>query len=144
MKKVTNDLESLNFNTAISQMMIFINAVYKESVFPKEYAEGFVKLLNPIAPFITEEIWEQLGHNSSIAHETWPTYEEEKTVENEITIGIQINGKLRSEITIAMNLEKDAVLELALKDEKVQNYLAGKEIVKSIVVPNKIVNLVIK
>lgn len=143
-KKVTNDLESLNFNTAISQMMIFINAVYKESVFPKEYAEGFVKLLNPIAPFITEEIWEQLGHNSSIAHETWPTYEEEKTVENEITIGIQINGKLRSEITIAMNLEKDAVLELALKDEKVQNYLAGKEIVKSIVVPNKIVNLVIK
>ena len=101
-------------------------------------------MLNPIAPFITEEIWEQLGHNSSIAHETWPTYEEEKTVENEITIGIQINGKLRSEITIAMNLEKDAVLELALKNEKVQNYLAGKEIVKSIVVPNKIVNLVIK
>ena len=100
-KKVTNDYETLCINTAISQMMIFINAVQKESVFPREYAEGFVKLLNPLCPHITEEIWERLGHNNTIAYEPWPTYDEEKTIDDTITIGVQVNGKLRGTIDIA-------------------------------------------
>ena len=94
--------------------------------------------------FITEEIWERLGHTESIAYETWPTYDEEKTILEEVTIGVQINGKLRSELTISTDLEKEEILKLAMKDEKIQNYIEGKEIVKSIVVPNKIVNFVIK
>ncbi len=96
-KKVTMDFESLNFNTAISQMMIFINAVYKEEVFPKNMAEDFIKLLNPIAPYLTEEIWMMLGHDNTIAYESWPTYDENKVLDDKITIGIQINGKLREE-----------------------------------------------
>lgn len=143
-KKVTNDLETLNFNTAISEMMIFINAVYKEEVFPKEYAEGFVKLLNPITPFITEELWEFLGHNDTISYEPWPVYDESKTVLNEVTIGIQVNGKLRSEMTFKMDEEKETILKRVLEDEKIKLYLEGKEIVKTIVIPNKIVNIVVK
>ena len=143
-KKVTNDYESLNFNTAISQMMIFINAVYKEEVFPVEYAEGFIKLLNPIAPFITEEIWEKLGHNETIANESWPTYDEEKTIDDSIEIGVQVNGKLRASIKIVKDEDKDSVIEKALAEENVKKHIEGKEVVKTIVVPNKIVNIVVK
>ena len=143
-KKVTNDYESLNFNTAISQMMIFVNAVYKENVFPKEYAEGFVKLLNPIAPFMTEELWEKLGHNGSIANEAWPTYDEEKTVDSTLEIGVQVNGKLRASINIVKDEDKDSVIKKAMDEENVKKHLEGKEVVKTIVVPNKIVNIVIK
>ncbi len=143
-KKVTNDLETLNFNTAISGMMIFMNAVYKESVFPSEYAEGFIKLLNPIAPFITEELWEFLGHNETISYEPWPTYEEAKTVLNEVTIGIQINGKVRSEMTFMVDETNEEILQKVMNNEKIKAYLEGKEIVKTIVIPNKIVNIVLK
>jgi len=143
-KKVTNDFESLNFNTAISQMMIFINAVYKENTFPMEYAEGFIKLLNPIAPFMTEEIWEKLGHNESIANESWPVYDEEKTIDNALEIGVQVNGKLRAAIKIVKDEDKDSVIEKALNEENVKKHLEGKELVKTIVVPNKIVNIVVK
>lgn len=143
-KKVTNDYETLNFNTAISQMMVFVNAVYKESVFPRDYAEGFVKLLNPIAPFITEEIWQNLGHDETIAYEPWPSYDEEKARVQEITIGVQINGKLRAEIQTQMDEEKDSILNKAMEQENVKKYVEGKDIVKTIVIPNKIVNLVVK
>ena len=143
-KKVTNDYESLNFNTAISQMMIFINAVYKENVFPREYAEGFIKLLNPIAPFMTEEIWEKLGHESTIANETWPTYDDEKTVDDSLEIGVQVNGKLRATIKIVKDEDKESVIEKSLKEENVIKHIEGKEVVKTIVVPNKIVNIVVK
>jgi leucyl-tRNA synthetase len=143
-KKVTNDYETLNFNTAISQMMIFINAVSKEEVLPREYALGFIKLLNPIAPFITEEMWNILGHNESIAHEPWPTYDEEKTIDNEILIGVQVNGKLRGSISIVKDEDKDSVLNKAKEVDNVKKYLEGHEIIKEIVIPNKIVNLVIK
>jgi len=143
-KKVTSDYETLNFNTAISQMMIFINAVYKEKIYPREYAENFIKLLNPIAPFMTEEIWEKLGHNTTIAYEAWPLYDEEKAQNKEIVIGVQVNGKIRSEITVSYDEEKEVVLEKALQEEKVKKYLEGKEILKTIVVPNKIVNIVVK
>ena len=143
-KKVTEDFESLNFNTAISQMMIFINAVTKEDKYPKYMAEDFIKLLNPIAPFITEEIWERLGHNKTIAYEPWPKYDESKTIDDTIEIGVQVNGKLRASIEINLDEDKDSVIEKALKEENVQRHTEGKEIVKTIVVPNKIVNIVVK
>ncbi len=143
-KHVTLDLETLNFNTAISKMMVFINAVYKESIFPIEYAEGFVKLLNPIAPFITEELWEFLGHSETISYEPWPSYEEAKTICDEVTIGIQVNGKLRNEMTFLVDEEKEEILKKVMDNEKLKPYLDGKEIVKTIVIPNKIVNIVVK
>ena len=143
-KKVTEDYESLGFNTAISAMMIFVNAVYKEDNLPKEYAEGFIKLLNPIAPFITEELWEMLGHTNTIAYEEWPKYDESKLVETTIEIGVQVNGKLRGTISIEKDMDKDKVLEIAKENENVLNHIKDKTIIKEIVVPNKIVNIVVK
>ena len=143
-KKVTEDYEKLCFNTAISQLMIFVNAVYKEEVFPYEYAEGFIKLLNPIAPFITEEIWEMLGHSNTIAYEVWPVYDEEKTQNDQLEIGVQVNGKLRGTIKVKKDEDKKIVEELAMNEENVKKHLDGMEIVKVIVVPNRIVNIVVK
>ena len=143
-KKVTNDYESLNFNTALSQMMIFINAVYKEEVFPKHYAEGFIKLLNPVAPFITEELWERLGHTKTIANESWPKYDEEKTKESEKQIAVQVNGKVRGSITITEEDTEDIIKEKAKKQENVKKHIEGKEIIKVIVIKGKIVNIVVK
>ena len=143
-KKVTRDYETLNFNTAISQMMVFINAVYKENIFPKEYAEGFIKLLNPIAPFMTEEIWEKIGHTETIAYEPWPEYDEEKTVENNIEIGVQVNGKLRGSIEVNNDTSEDEMIKLALSNENVLRHTEGKEIIKTIVIKKRIVNIVVK
>ena len=143
-KKVTNDFENLSFNTAISEMMIFINAVYKENNLPKEYAEGFVKLLNPIAPHITEEMWEKLGHNNTIAYEPWPTFDESKTVDEEKEIGVQVNGKLRATIKANVNDDEETLKEKALKEENVIKFTEGKEIVKVIAIKGKIVNIVVK
>ena len=141
-KKVTNDYETMNFNTAISQMMIFINTAYKEDILPKEYAEGFLKLLNPVAPHITEELWEVLGHNNTISYESWPTFDEEKCKEDEFNLPIQVNGKLRGTLRIAFNTDEEIIKEKA--HELVSNYLEGKNIVKEIYVKNKIYNIVIK
>ena len=143
-KKVTEDYESLNFNTAISQMMIFINAVYKEDEFPLEYAINFVKLLNPIAPFITEEIWQMLGHDKTIAYETWPTYDIEKTKEDEFEMVVQVNGKVRGKIVVSMDTSKEEMEVLAKELDNVKKYINGKEIIKIITVPKKLVNIVIK
>ena len=143
-KKVTKDFENLNINTAISQLMIFINAVTKESVFPKEYAEGFIKLLNPIAPFITEEIWGQLGHKNTIAYEPWPTYDENTVVENEVEIGVQVNGKLRGSIKVNNDTTEEDMTNMALNLDNVKKYTDGHEIVKTIVIKKRIVNIVIK
>ena len=143
-KKVTNDFESLAFNTAISEMMIFVNACNKETVIPKEYAEGLVKLLNPIAPHITEEMWEKLGHNKTIAYEEWPKYDEAKTVDTDITVGVQVNGKMRTTISYAKGASKEEILKLALEDENVKKHIDGKEVIKEIVIPEKIVNIVVK
>ncbi len=139
-KKVSEDFETLNFNTAISQMMIFMNAVQKEDVFPKVYAEGFVKLLNPICPFITEELWEQLGHNSTIANECWPKYDEKYLVEDEIEIPIQVNGKLRGKIKVNRTASEDEIKEVALSE--VKDYVA-QGVKKIIYIPGRIFNIVV-
>ena len=143
-KKVSEDFESLGFNTAISQMMIFINAVYKEEVFPKEYAEGFVKLLNPVAPHIGEELWEMLGHTGTIAFEAWPTYDESKLSDDEKEIAVQVNGKVRATIKIAVDETEDSIKAKALEEENVKRHMEGKEVVKVIVIKGKIVNIVVK
>ena len=142
-KKVTNDYESMNFNTAISQMMIFVNTVNKEDVFPKAYAEGFLKLLNPVAPHITEELWNTiLNHNNTITYEAWPTYDEEKTIATEITLPIQFNGKLKATVSIIPD-EDESSIESKVHDA-IDSKLGDKTIIKEIYVKNKIYNIVIK
>jgi len=141
-KKVTNDFENMYFNTAISQMMIFINSASKEDVLPKEYAEGFLKLLNPIAPHITEELWNILGHKDTISYEPWPKYDETKTIDDEIELPVQVNGKLKA--TVMISLDED---ESSIKDKvhsALEGKLDGKSIVKEIYVKNKIYNVVVK
>ena len=141
-KKVTNDYETMNFNTAISQMMIFINSVNKEDVLPREYAEGFLKLLNPIAPHITEELWNILGHNDTITYEPWPIYDEEKTIDDEIELPVQVNGKLKTTVMIALDEDEASVKQKV--HSAIENKLDGKSIVKEIYVKNKIYNVVVK
>ena len=144
-KKVTDDFESLNFNTAISQMMIFINAVYKEESFPKYMREGFIKLLNPICPHITEEIWNTvLGYNNTIAYEAWPTYDESKLVEETFTMVVQVNGKVRGKIEVDSTITEDAMKQMALDIDNVKLFTSDKEIVKVVVIPKKLVNIVVK
>ncbi|MBO6116163.1 MAG: leucine--tRNA ligase [Ruminococcus sp.] len=143
-KKVTNDYENLAFNTAISQMMIFVNEVYKNGKCPKEYAEGLIKMLSCITPHVGEEIWSLLGHNDTIAFECWPTYDEAQLVEDTIEIVVQINGKIKAKLNIAVDSDKDSVIALAMDNEDVKKAVEGKNIVKQIYVPNKLVNIVAK
>ena len=142
-KKVTNDYETMGFNTAISQMMIFVNTVYKEDVFPVSYAEGFLKLLNPVAPHITEELWNvALNHSGTMAYEPWPTYDESKTVSDEITLPIQFNGKLKGTVKISVDEDEASVKQKV--HEAIDSKLVDKTVVKEIYVKNKIYNIVVK
>lgn len=143
-KKVTEDFDALHFNTAISQMMVFVNEANKADDMPKEYAEGLVKLLSPIAPHMMEEIWSKFGHDDSITYAKWPTFDESKLVTDTVDLIIQVNGRLRDKLSVPLDTDKEKVKELALSDEKVQKFLDGKDVVKVIVVPNKIVNIVVK
>ncbi|WP_283618172.1 leucine--tRNA ligase [Ligilactobacillus hohenheimensis] len=141
-KKVTDDFEQLHFNTAISQMMVFVNQCYKTDALPLEYVEGFVKLIAPLTPHIAEELWTKLGHVGSIAYAQWPTYDESKLEEDTIEIIVQVNGKLRAKLTASKDITKDELEKQALADEKVQHHLEGKTIRKVIVIPGKLVNVV--
>ena len=143
-KKVTSDFETLGFNTAIAQMMVFVNEVYKNGTCLKEFAEGFIKMLSCIAPHVCEEIWQIMGHNETIAYESWPVYDEAKCVDNTIEMPVQVNGKVRSVVMIAKDADKDTVLSIIKADEKVAQAIEGKTIVKEIVVPGKIINIVVK
>ncbi|MFD2628946.1 leucine--tRNA ligase [Oceanobacillus kapialis] len=141
-KKVTSDFSNLQFNTGISQLMVFINEAYKAEQLPTEYVEGFVKMLSPVAPHIAEELWECLGHEHTISYEQWPTYDESKLVEDEVEVVVQIMGKVRAKLTVAKDISKEELEEKALKDEKIQELLEGKTIRKVIVVPGKLINIV--
>ncbi|KZE39770.1 leucine--tRNA ligase [Bhargavaea cecembensis] len=143
-KKVTEDLENMHNNTAISQMMVFINEAYKADKLPKEYAEGFVKLLSPICPFITEELWRILGHNDSIKFESWPTYDESKLVDDEVEIAVQINGKVRSKVVVPADVTKEDLEAAALAEPRVKELTEGKDIKKVIAIPGRLVNIVAK
>lgn len=143
-KKVTYDIDNMKFNTAIAAMMAFINEVYEYGTITKDELTTFIKLLNPFAPHLTEEMWENMGNATFCSLEKWPEYDESKTVENTIEIAVQVNGKLRSTITIAKNSSKEDVIACAKADEKVAEGLDGKSIVKEIYVPGRIVNIVVK
>ncbi|MCG5104085.1 leucine--tRNA ligase [Oceanobacillus alkalisoli] len=141
-KKVTIDYDNLHFNTAISQLMVFTNEAYKVDQIPKEYAEGFVKLLSPIAPHMGEELWDRLGNAGTITYEAWPAFDERKLVEDEIEIVLQVMGKVRSKANVSRDISKDELEKLALADEKIQEWTQGKTVRKVIVVPGKLVNIV--
>ena len=143
-KKVTSDYENMYYNTAISQMMIFINTASKEDIIPKEYAEGFIKLLNPVAPHITEEIWNRFGHDNTITYEAWPTYDEAKLVEDTVEIPVQINGKVRATVSISVDASEDEVKNIVQQNSNIQAQIEGKTVVKEIYVKNKIYNIVVK
>lgn len=143
-KKVTEDFEKLAFNTAISQMMIFVNAVYKEGTCPREYAEGLIKMLSCICPHIGEEIWNLLGHEDTIAFEKWPEYDESKTIDNTIEIAVQVNGKIKCKLNVSADIEQADVIAEAKADDKVKEAIAGKNIVKEIYVKGRLVNIVAK
>ncbi|AVM25090.1 leucine--tRNA ligase [Bacillus pumilus] len=140
--KVTDHYEGLRFNTGISQLMVFINDAYKADTLPKEYAEGFVKLLSPIAPHLAEELWDKLGHEGSISYEAWPQYDESKLVDDEVEIVVQLNGKVKAKLTVPADATKEQLEELAKNDARVKEQLEGKTIRKVIAVPGKLVNIV--
>lgn len=144
-KKVTNDIETLGFNTAISQMMIFVNECYKAETVYEEYAKGFVKLLSVFAPHLGEEMWQVvLKQEDTIAYADWPTYDESVLVESEVEIIAQVNGKLRGKFLIAAGSNEDALKEEAMKLPNVQAQIEGKTICKIIVIKGRVVNIVVK
>lgn len=143
-KFVTRDVESLSFNTAISRMMEFVNEFLTLEVRPRAVMDPFVLLLSPFAPHLAEELWELLGHSGSLAYEPWPQHDEQYLVEDEIEIPVQINGKLRGKVKVAPNANQAAMEVAAKGDAGVASQLEGKTIVKTIVVPGKMVNFVVK
>ena len=144
-KTVTEHIEDLKFNTAIAQLMIFVNAANKEDKLYVDYAKGFVQLIAPFAPHLAEELWQGLANTGqSISYVAWPTYDESKLVESEVEIVVQIKGKVKARLTVAKDLAPDELEKVALADEKVQAEIAGQTVVKVIVVANKLVNIVIK
>ncbi|HFI0076060.1 TPA: leucine--tRNA ligase [Streptococcus suis] len=144
-KTVTEHIEDLKFNTAIAQLMIFVNAANKEDKLYVEYAKGFVQLIAPFAPHLAEELWQGLANtDQSISYVAWPSYDESKLVESEVEIVVQIKGKVKARLTVAKDLAPAELEKVALADEKVQAEIAGQTVVKVISVPNKLVNIVIK
>ena len=142
-KKVSHDIDTLNLNTAISQMMIFINECYKADSIFIDYAKGFIKLFSTFAPHLGEELW-SLFESENITYQPWPTYDEAMLVEEEVEMVVQINGKVRAKLTVATDSDDQTVLDLAFANEVIQSYTQEKTIVKTIVIKNKIVNIVVK
>ena len=142
-KKVTSDIESLNLNTAISQMMIFINECYKAETLYKPYMEGFVQMFACYAPHLGEELWQFLGHDNTLTFEAWPSYDESKLVKNQVEMVVQVNGKVRGKFMANIDEDKKVVEEMALAIPSVQAQMEGKTLRKLIIVPNRIVNIVV-
>jgi leucyl-tRNA synthetase len=143
-KHVTNDIQRLEFNTAIARMMEFTNFFTKESVHPHSVMEQFVLLLSPFAPHIAEELWQLLGHTKTLAYEPWPRYDDALTKDAEIEIPVQILGKLRGKVTVPADSDQATIVAAARADSRIAELLTGKEVVKTIVVPGKLVNFVVK
>ena len=141
-KKVTEDYQSLHFNTAISQMMVFVNEAYKTDALPIEYVAGLVQLLAPIAPHVSEELWEKLGNEGSLTYVSWPTYDESFLVESEVEVIFQVNGKVKAKAMVPKDIAKDYMETLATENEAIKEALVGKTVRKVIVVPGKLVNIV--
>ncbi|MFK7695109.1 leucine--tRNA ligase [Paenibacillus sp. HJGM_3] len=142
-KKITEDLEALRFNTAISQLMIFVNEAYKTEQLPLSAMKQFTQMLSPFAPHLAEELWERLGGQESITYAPWPTYDEALTVDNEVEIVVQVNGKIADRVKIANDTDEAAMQDIALGLEKVQEMIAGRSVRKVIAVKGKLVNLVV-
>lgn len=141
-KKVTEDMANLHFNTAISQLMVFVNEANKVDALPYEYVEGFVQLLAPIAPHIGEELWQILGNEESLTYVPWPIYDEAALVEDEVEVVFQVNGKLRGKQNVARGLSKEELEQIAMNHEAVKEFIEGKTVRKVIAVPDKLVNIV--
>lgn len=131
-KKVTEDYEGLRFNTGISQLMVFINDAYKADTLPKNYVEGFIKMLAPIAPHMTEELWSKLGHEGTLSYEAWPTFDESKLVDNEVEIVLQVNGKVKAKVMIPRDMNKEDLEKIAMENDEIKSQIEGKTIRKVI------------
>ncbi|MGE3457889.1 MAG: class I tRNA ligase family protein, partial [Kofleriaceae bacterium] len=142
-KKVTQSVTDLRFNTAISEMMVFVNEATKATAIPRAWFEMFVKILSPFAPHVAEELWERLGHTKSISYEPWPAHDEAKLARDVIVIAVQVSGKLRGQIEVAPDASEASIIALAKSDEKVQQFLAGKAIKREIYVKGRLVNIVV-
>ncbi len=143
-KAVTNDIEQMSFNTAIARMMEFTNFFFKQDVRPRSAMKTFTLLLAPYSPHLAEELWEALGEKTTLAYESWPTFDESKLVESVIEVPVQVNGKVRGKISVAADTDKATLETLAKQEAKVAEQLEGKTIVKTIVIPGKMVNFVVK
>jgi leucyl-tRNA synthetase len=142
-KKVTEDLDGMRFNTAIAAMMELANHLTRQDVRPRSVLESFVLLLSPFAPHLAEELWLALGHAESLAYEPWPSYDEALTQAEEIEVPVQVNGKLRSKVTVPADIDEETLRKIALADERIRALIEGKQVRKVIVVPRKLVNIVV-
>jgi leucyl-tRNA synthetase len=142
-RKVTEDLEALKFNTAIAQMMTFVNEVMKQPARPRTLLEPFLLVLSPFAPHLGEELWQRLDHKDSLAYAPWPTYDPAKCVEDTVTVAVQVNGKLRATLELPRGAEQAAVQAAALADERISRYVNGGAVRKAIYVKDKLLNLVV-
>ena len=143
-KKVGEDIENFRFNTALSQMMILANEVQKQKIVSKSLIEKFVLILSPFAPHMAEEVWEKLNHKKSLAYETWPEFDEKLVVDNTFELVFSVNGKVRGKKEVAIDISEEDAVSAALKDEGVMRNVEGKEVIKKIYVPGKLVNIVVK
>ncbi|MEG2653018.1 MAG: leucine--tRNA ligase, partial [Ruthenibacterium sp.] len=143
-KKVTEDIDQLKMNTAIAAMMSLLNELYDQPVITKQDLRVLLKLLNPFAPHITEEMWQQQGFGGQLAHAKWPSYEPDKCVESTVEIAVQVNGKVRAKVVVAADISKDDALSMAKAEPSVAKEIAGKTVCKEIYVPGKLVNLAVK
>lgn len=141
-KKVTEDFANIQFNTGISQLMVFVNEANKQPVLPRHFLRGFIQLLTPVAPHLGEELWEQLGFEETLTYAAWPTFDESKLVSDTMEFVIQVNGKVRSKIEINIDATKEEIEALAFADEKTQEWIGDKTVRKVIVVPKKLINIV--
>jgi leucyl-tRNA synthetase len=142
-KKVGSDVETFGFNTAISQMMIFINHITKQEVRPKSVVEKFILVLAPFAPHVAEELWQRLGYNDTLAYEPWPRYDHELVKEKEIELAVQVNGKIKDRITVSADADEELIKQKAVACPKVAAAVKGKQPKKIIIVKSRLVNIVV-